>query len=238
MARLYLRQALTMLGLPSDFRVQKQADFEVALALCKEKIVAARKANNDQLAAEFSCCKELFRSRHNRMVSRQCECGRAKDLYATQCSECSRTRRYYSKNLMAETPLKLHEIEVTPVAVPHRWQPRGLLTLTLKKLAESGQTGDSFITDRTPSAIKLQGKMFGLQCVIRIANPNEKDLKKRVYRVWRSDGLSEDELNALIQKRLKGEPVPATPPCHQPTPEELASLKQQKHPKKSKSGGK
>lgn len=219
--------AKELCGLPSDFEIRSQETYEVALAYWKEKTVAARREGNDALAAELSCAKELFRKRHATRVNRLCACGRGKSAHAVRCRICSTTARYYGNKVMesTETNVELNAIETALVPVPERSTRAGKMRLMCRQLATKGQVGDSFVTDKPPPTVNTVARNLGMKIIYRLANPQEKDRKKRLYRVWRSDGKSMEELNDIIRRRLAGEEMPPSESCIPMTPEEIAKSK-------------
>jgi hypothetical protein len=125
------------------------------------------------------------------------------------------------------------EVEPVPVVVPHALKGKNsLLSDALDRLC-AGQVGDSFVARRPPSSVALSAKMRGLKVICRCVTPDEKDYKKRAYRVWRSDGHDMDTLNRLIQRRLNGETV-RTEPVVPMDPDALRAMKDRKHPKEKK----
>jgi hypothetical protein len=111
-----------------------------------------------------------------------------------------------------EEDLSLHKVEsganaLIDVPIIHGSNGRGALADAIKQLA-CGQIGDSFVTNRNPSTVVRLVKIQGGGIIFRVLDPNEKDYKKKRYRVWRSDDLSMDEVNEVIRKRRIGETVP------------------------------
>jgi hypothetical protein len=206
-----IRRAVSYLGLDPAFKVRTDEDMNLVMAVWKERTVLARKTNNDEEAKTLSLCKELVKRWYNCRTSRKCpKCGEAKSTHAYECRRCSYFTRHHSHS-MSETTVKDYEIVATALVTP-RNHITGELTLALRQLVD-GQVGDSFVTPKQPTSIKLQAKMLGLEVMCRIANPAERDPKKRKYRVWRSDGLEDTKVNEIIQKRMKGEPVPKPKDC-------------------------
>lgn len=204
--RLSLKRALLEIGLPGNFSVRSQEAYDEAMERWKKLVVAARRSNCDDRAAFLSQCKSVIKKRHESAKSRICpRCGEGKSQEAEHCNVCYRIL-FYSDAIDYTEPT-MHEIESSLILVPDVARRRGALTEALLKLAK-GKIGDSFVSDKTASSITLAAKMQGGQVICRIANPEEKDPKKRKYRVWRSDGLSMEEVNTIIRKRMEGQPVP------------------------------
>jgi hypothetical protein len=218
--RLYFRHAKELCGLPNDFEIKSEDDYHFAVRCWKEKVVDARRTNNDELAALLSQCKEVFKKRHTRLISIHCpDCENTKSRYAMRCHICARRERFYKNQLHTHSIImKEHEIEEGLVVIPPRTHSTGVLTAVCRKLAYSGQVGDSFVTEKQPTSIKNICRMLGMEVIVRMANPEEHDKKKRRYRVWRSDGLEMEEVNERIRKRLAGEPVEPSKPCVAPAP--------------------
>jgi hypothetical protein len=219
--RLNFKKAKKLCGLDDKFEIRSTEQFEFAMTAWKALTVQARTEGNDALAADLSQCKEIFKRRHHNRVVRRCPvCGDFKNPYADHCNTCSRNKRYY-RNVMNETSVlpKEHVIENGVVLIGPRCHTTGILTQTLRKMADDSPVGDSFITDKQPASVKNIARLIGLQIMIRIANPQEKDLKKRRWRVWRTDGLPMEDVNKIIKDRMGGKPAPAVKICV-PDPEE------------------
>ena len=56
------------------------------------------------------------------------------------------------------------------------------------------QPNQSFVTAKPSSTINNIARGLGIKVVARIANPDEKDPKKRLNRVWRVDGTPMEKL--------------------------------------------
>lgn len=229
--RLNFPKAKKLCGLDETFEIRSEEDYNFALRVWRDLTVEARRQNNDDRAAELSQCKQLFKRRYTNRVSRKCPtCGEAKSTHADHCQPCSVTYRYYHNQLHTHSVvMKEHEIESGLVLIPVRYS-KGVLTGICQKLATEGQVGDSFLTDKQPTSVKNISRMMGLQVTIRIANPDEKDMKKRRWRVWRTDGLDWPLVNERIQARLAGKVVPPSPPCVPPAPGTLPD----RHTRKAK----
>ena len=226
--RLTFSAAKRLCGLDADFEIKTGEDYHFILRVWKEQTVAARRKNDDSRAAELSQCKEVFKRRYHNRINRVCPvCGKGKSAFAAHCQPCSLNLRFYSHTLDTVV-MKEHEIEETLVVVGPRCHQTGVLTAVIRKLATTGQVGDSFITDKQSTSVKNVARAAGMECIIRIANPDEKDKKKRRYRVWRSDGLNMEGVNERIKARLAGQTVPPSPPCVAPPPDQLPN----RHPKK------
>lgn len=224
--RFTFARAKELVGLPSDFELRSEETYAHALACWKERTIAARREGRDADAAELSRAKECFKARHHRRVSRICKCGEAKNPHAEFCQVCSRTNRYYRNQVMehTETHVELNAMEPTLVPVPERSTRAGKMRLMCQQLATTGQVGDSFVTDKPPASVSTVARTLGMKIIFRLVNPQEKDAK-RLYRVWRSDGKSMEELNDIIRRRLAGEAVPLSEPCVPMTAEEIAVSK-------------
>lgn len=222
--RFTFKHAKKLCALDDNFEITSDETFNFAMKVWKEKTVAARNANDDALAAELSQCKELFKRRHTNRVLRVCpKCGGSKSTHAMNCSVCARRERFYPNEIPSTSVvMKEHEIEEGLVIIGPRCHQTGVLTSIIRKLASSGNVGDSFITDKQSTSIKNVARMAGMEVIVRIANPEEKDKKKRRYRVWRSDGKSMEEVNEIIRKRMAGETVPPSPPCVPPPADQLS----------------
>lgn len=213
--RLTFAQAKKLCGLPAEFELKRQEDFERAIAAWKEKTVAARNGDRDNEAADLSQCKELFKKRWSARQSRICpRCGDFKSAHAVHCGTCARAEKNHH-NEMNETTveLKQHELELGTILVPPRATKSGPLTTVMQKLALEGQIGDSFVTCKPPTSVSAVARSLGLSVITRTANPEVKDKSKRLYRIWRCDGLDMEAVNQIIRKRLAGEPVPPPKPC-------------------------
>lgn len=230
------KQALAELGLPTDYDIRSDGGFVRAMAIWKELTVEARKQNDDAHAATLSLCKVLIQKKYQYHKSRICpKCGRAKARHSAHCQMCNVQLAYYSDKL-DEPKIMLHQIESALIPVPNIQRKQGELVRALKILGE-GNIGDSFVTNRSASSCVFMAKTLGGNIICRIANPTEKDPKKRLYRIWRTDGLSQDEVNAILAKRLKGETVEKPPAWVPPSAEEMAKINDRKHPAKKKPSG-
>lgn len=218
--RLTFPKAKRLCGLDETFEIRSEEDYNFALRVWKDQTVVARQANDDDLAAELSQCKQLFKRRYSNRIARKCpRCGDSKSAYADHCQTCSITYRYYDHRLHTHSvTMKEHEIEEGLVIIGPRCHQTGVLTSIIRKVATTGQVGDSFVTDKPSTSIKNVARMQGMEVIVRIANPEEKDLKKRRYRVWRSDGLEMEQVNEVIRKRMAKEEVPPAKPCVPPLP--------------------
>jgi hypothetical protein len=206
------RHAITYLGLEPSFKIRDEDDYRQVMLVWRDRTVVARKSNNDEEAAVLSLCKEVVKRWWNCRFSRKCPtCDDAKSIHAHECRRCSYLRRYHSRS-MNETTVKDYEFSKTTLVTP-RVHSSGELSRALRQMADEGQVGDSFVTPKAPTSIKLQAKMLGLEVICRMANPLERDPKKRKYRVWRSDGLSDEEVNEILKKRMAGQPVPPPKKC-------------------------
>lgn len=224
-------------GLDETFEIRSEEDYHFAIRVWRDLTVQARRANDDNRAAELSAAKEVFKKRYNRLFSIHCpRCGEVKSHGAVHCQLCSHTVRYHNNEIWVRSVnMKEHEIEEAPVLIPPRMWSTGVLTGICRKMATTGQVGDSFITNKQPTSVKNVCRMMGMEVTIRIANIEEKDPKKRRWRVWRTDGKDMEEVNELIRKRLAGEPVPPSQPCKPPPP---GTLPDRHKPKGGKPGPK
>jgi predicted RNA-binding Zn-ribbon protein involved in translation (DUF1610 family) len=224
--------AKRLCGLAEDFEINSKETLDYALRFWRERTVAARRKNDDHTAAVLSECKEVFKKRYNRIVSRHCPtCGEAKSAHSMQCRMCSYADRYLRHNLPSHSAImKTHEIEEGLVVVPAITHRTGELSSICRKIATTGQIGDSFVTPKSSTSVNGVARTLGMKVLIRCANPEEKDKKKRLYRVWRSDGFDMDQVNEIIRKRLAKEPVEPAKPCVPPPPGTLPP----KHPKAKK----
>ena len=224
MARWTLKRALDELGIPHDCEVKTPQGYDIAMAAWKRLTIDARRSNNDDRAAMLSLCKTIIQKKRDRHTSKVCPtCGKAKSSVANQCQMCSHTSRYYAHSL-EKGNLIMHEIEKTPILIPEINKRQSEVSLALKQLV-NGQIGDSFVTNKPISTTSLMAKMLGGTIICRSANPEEKDSKKRKFRVWRSDGLSMSEVNAIIQRRIDGEILPRPAPWKVPEQKELLRIK-------------
>ena len=229
MSKLRFSTAKKLCGLDEHFEIKTESDYEFALGVWREQTVAARRTGNDERAAVLSQCKELFKRRYNRVVSPKCpDCGQHKSLYAVRCNMCARIERFYRHNIPAQSTMKNHEIEDGLVLVPAITHRTGELTAVCRKLATTGQIGDCFTSPKSPTSISAVCRTLGLSVIVRATNLDEKDKKKRIYRVWRCDGLDMEAVNEIIRKRLRGEPVPTAKRCVPPPASSLPN----RHPER------
>ena len=221
-----LNGALAVLGFAPEFVIRSPTDFVVAHAVWKDRVVAARRSGNIPLETVLNSAYAIIKPHRERYCP---ICGSRKGHTGRLCGMCHRRRSTFGDNIMANSFTEF-QLEQTPVIVPPALKgANSQLALALDKLCH-GQVGDSFIARRQPSAIAFAAKVHGLKVICRCVTPDEKDYKKRAYRVWRSDGHNMDELNRLIQRRLNGETV-ETLPLTPPPAEVLEAIKNTKHPK-------
>ena|SRR5271157_888446 len=205
---------IRLLGLEEGFAVSTEQNYAFALRVWREKIVAARRTGDEELARLLSQCKEVIKRRYIGHVSRVCpQCGNSKSVHAHRCNICARILRFYSHMIAQTVSVKEYEMELGTMLIPIRTQIGGICTATVRKMATEGQVGDSFLTSKATSTVKNVARKLGLEVIVRIANAQEPDRKKRKYRVWRSDGLDMDGVNAIIKKRMAGEKTPPPKVC-------------------------
>lgn len=200
--RLDLNRAKGLAGLATDFRLRTNQDYENAQAAIKEKIVLARRSQNDDLAAQLSWAKEVFK-KHWGSGPICPGCGGIKKKHYRTCSMCrpdcggKRKHCFDSTKLNMDTT-KDHEI-LHDQPIPCRRMAPSELRMALEALAK-GKAGDSFRTPHSPNSIKSSAKTLNLQIAIRNVTPGEKDKKKVRYQVWRTDGQSEEQINRRLVK--------------------------------------
>lgn len=210
-AKRTLRWSLQQIGLPPDFPLKTEDHFNTAFRCWKERTVDARRANQDRLAADLSLAKANIVKRQKRLASLRCpRCGKLKSPTAEQCRPCALYTRFYSDKVEAMNNPELYKVETPVEAIPDRSTRAGPLMIALRKLA-TGQIGDTFVTDKNGTMVASAARKLGGNVIVRCINTGEKDPKKRLYRVWRSDGLSMDEVNAVIRDRIAGMNVPDAP---------------------------
>lgn len=120
-----------------------------------------------------------------------------------------------------------HKVEATPIAIPPIAHDRSELALAMSQLS-TGHIGDSFLTNKSASTCILMAKIMGGVVTCRTANPQEKDHKKRQYRVWRTDNYSMEEANEIIKKRVAGEKIEKPAAWIPMSPEEAQKYKNKK----------
>ena len=211
-----------MLGL-MDFQLKTQADYDRIMDVWREKTVAARDTNNDELAADLSQCKEAIKKKYTIVKSKTCpRCHQPKGVGTEYCNECM-------FRLKGEKPVNAEEeglyVVVNDVYVFAKrsgfQQQESPLTATLRKLVN---IGDSFVTEKHPTSVKNAAKIVGINTTIRKVNLGEQDKKKMRFRVWRVDDKKPSEVNQVIKQRLDnsrrldaaGQMVPA--PAPEPPP--------------------
>lgn len=99
--QLTLRRAVMLVGLPGDFKLRNEDDAKIALAHWKSATVEARRAGDDNRAAELSQAKEVFKLRINHSAIRRCACGGVKAALSVRCRICAWRERYY-KNILPQ----------------------------------------------------------------------------------------------------------------------------------------
>ena len=212
MRRLSFADAKRLCGISSLQRLDTDDDYAAVNAAWKSRMVAARNAGDEEEAKVLSQAHQVFKRRYISAVSRVCpDCGQSKSLFAMRCGRCSRIYRFY-RHMIPQPVLKDYELEQAAVPVPPRKHMPGKLAIAMLKLSNS-QVGDSFVCGNASATIKNAAAAVGLQVIVRIANVEETDKKKRKFRVWRSDGLESEAVNEVIEKRRKGEVVPPPEKC-------------------------
>ena len=117
--------------------------------------------------------------------------------------------------------------QLKPVPTP---PDRCELARVCRKLATEGSVGDSFVSDKQTSRIREVAWRVGMKVIIRAEGYMDGPGQRKRYRVWRSDGLSESDLNAVIQSRAQNPDFKApAKPCVPPSPGS-------KYPRRKKTG--
>lgn len=234
--RFTFKRACQLLELPLGYDITKEEDFDLALRIWRVKTADARRNGNDDLAADLSQAKEALKRRKSRLGTKCPDCGQGKSKFAARCNVCARRVLFYPNQMNASTPLTEHEIEATPLPVPPRTLRSGILTQTMRELATTGTVGDSFVTSKQSTTIKSVARLLGMEVITRIVTHGKKVAGKKYkvgqqYRVWRSDGKSEKELNEIIKRRLAGEKIESKP-CEPPPDVEDIKAKHRGRPAK------
>lgn len=197
-----IQQAKLAIGLP-DAPFFTQADYEHLQAVTKEKIVAARQRGDDNEAAMFSEARAVFKKRWG--FGPKCPiCGETKNITTEFCQVCRPTiggkmRHANSPNLSMGITVDFEIFHNRPI--PSRTVPCACREAVLA--LKNGVVGDGFESSFKPPTVKAQAAKVGVKLICRCLNPDERDQKKRRYCYWRSDGLSEQEVNKLISERSK-----------------------------------
>lgn len=213
-------KAKQLCGLEQDFEIRSDEDFSFAQRVWKERMVVARNTNDNEACVALSQARVAIRKRYFRLGSKCPLCGSVKSRGANHCQVCNVHVRNYA-NSLPQPLMKEHEIEAALTLVPPRSLRTGILSQVCRKLATEGQPGDSFVTNKPSTSVKTVCRAMGMEVIVRLANPDEKDKKKQLHRVWRSDGMNEYDLNAHIQQRREHpDKVQKAPPCKAPPPVE------------------
>lgn len=102
-----------------------------------------------------------------------------------------------SANLYRDWPAEtFKQVVDDAVLIPSRYHNKQTVALHLLQ-----QIGQSFPIIHSKSAVQKAAERMGLKVLIRADNPQEKDKKKRRYRVWRTDGLPWRKVNQIITQR-------------------------------------
>jgi hypothetical protein len=204
-----IHDAKRRLGFDDAFKLRTKADWDTVQAVAKDKIVEARRSSDDAKAAGISEARAILKKHFGQ--GRVCPtCGTPKDSLAYECRLCSHQRRYYPKTLPLMKPNKEFDFSSTRL-IPKR-PNRSELAKALRKLV-AGQVGDSFTTHKLSRSVKMAADAMGLEVLTACISGDE---KKKEICVWRSDGLTSDEVNEIIQRRMAGLPVPDPKPCMPP----------------------
>jgi hypothetical protein len=186
-----LQEALRVIGMPPEFRMNDRGEYETVMARWTQEIRLARDAVGDGVnddgtrARELSQAKEVVKARAKKF----CGCGRRKSVTAECCPEC-RLQKYGASLGPAEVrfrPEVSGPAEDT-ILIPVK---TGAVQTLLQKLEK---TGDSVEVKAARPTIQQIAHRLGMACVTR-------EVSRGVFRVWRTDGKSIVEVNALIRER-------------------------------------
>lgn len=196
--RMTFAKAREVLRLPSSFLPTQHDSYDLMLAKWKEEVVEARRKANVERETELNEAKAFVKKRKDAKESMVCpSCGKIKNPQSIKCQVCWQRERNGAGAIMEKSNVKLYQIE-EGVPVP---SPRGdsELSAALKQLERLGQ---SFCTPAKHCTIILKAKQLGVKVLARVIDPNERNKEKRVYRVWRSDGLTQAQLNDYIAGKI------------------------------------
>jgi hypothetical protein len=225
--RYSVKDALTVLGLPTTLDMRNEDQYKKAHAVWLELTVVARRNGDDTKAATLSEASAKIKQRFNTRHRKCGICG--KICIGNYCGMHARTVRHYSSNVEPMNNTELYKIETVEMVPNVRTSQ---LNRTMEQLAK-GYVGDSFITDKCPTTIHMAARIIGGsgKIIARIINPEEKDKNKLRWRVWRTDGMSYWDVNEVIRKRREGtdrtKPAP-WPPLGEAEKEALKNKKYQK----------
>jgi len=193
-ARLDLKAALRTCEMPDGFTVSSQDDIKEVHEKWRHLLVAARRAGNMERAADLSNAWALVK----RQRDRWCPCGRMKSRGARLCATCL----VLHKNGRA---MGVPEFCVGVVSdgVLIESTKRSKLYDALNKL---DAVGKSVVLDSKCETIRAAACKLGVKVKI-YQMQDENGVKTKFFRVWRTDGLSIEDVNAAILKRNPG-PIP------------------------------
>ncbi len=194
--RVDLKAAKRLLGLEPDAPLRDATDWERVHNAAKSQIVEARRAGDDALAARISEAQATLKKSYG--TGRKCpKCGEPKKPHARHCGLCSRAIRSHFHNRLFMDTTKDYEISETTLIPPIN-RGRSELRSRLRVL----KVGDSFpVSNTSVDAISRAARLERIQVITRTVAIDPRSPKKRTLRVWRSDGMDEEKLNALIASR-------------------------------------
>jgi len=194
-----LIRACNLVGLPNLVVDSKEAIAEFHNKW-RVLVVNARERNDDQTAAVLSEAWAFVKKRQRKY----CECGAQKSPSATSCPMCARVikkekRNNMKKPEMPEIPGMITGVVEDCVPIPARTGRPGAVLEQLSKLERVGQS--VVIRCCYMSAAKAAStlKMKCSTHVIKDADGN----KTGYTRIWRTDGMTLDEVNKIIAERTK-----------------------------------
>jgi len=216
--------------MPVGFDITDDDHYRVIMAAWRTRAATARRMGDEEKERELSQVKQAVKRRRQRLGFRCPDCGGYKSRFAQRCQRCNVRVQFYPNQMNATTPIAEHEIESVLLSIPPRAHCGGVLTNTMRKLALEGVVGDSFVTSKQTTTVKLVAKLLGMQVLTRLITPGKKVPGKKAkvgqqHRVWRSDGKTESELNDIIKRRQAGEKFPVVPCVPPANAEELKAAK-------------
>lgn len=206
-------EALKLSGLAENFKLDSAQNHEIFLQSNKRHIVEARRmadalriAGNKEgerkwefEAARISEARERLRKIWPKKQKRTCGCGRGKTEHQDKCRICRRVGLTLSEQRFATAQIetlvgKVEDGVTIDDEQACRQNPLRDAMLGLKEV------GMSFVTTCFHSTIMRAQKRHDVKVIVRQIAVN-RATKRRTYRVWRSDGLSWEEINRIIEQR-------------------------------------
>jgi hypothetical protein len=182
--RMTLARACNMVGLP-DLKIESHLDIQEFHDKWKTLVVAARNRNDDAEAAALSEAWATVKKAGRKW----CACGARKYVRSARCPSCTATGPKADDQTPAQIEYKEGELEIGVPIPPSQWRGNRIRE-ALKKLEKIGQS----------TVLKLRRENLTRYAQELKLGFTAAKLEGGYLRIWRTDGKSRDEVNAIIQK--------------------------------------